>query len=408
MTGVRAVRTTLMQNALTNTAKPPRAALCVSPGMSRPAKTLRLCVVINTLSVGGAETQLLRLCRALRGTEVEVTIVSFDSHGSRCELREPFEQAVDRLIVVDRDRIGRAKFVWQLSRFFRDEQFDVVHCWHGTANQYGGLAAVLGGCRCVLTGFRNCGIDPAPVRWFDRWIGAFTVLRVANSFAIRDKHARTSDFPIDKLVVLHNGLDPAEFAQLPPRAEIRPQLGFDDNRPLLLTVGRLVPVKQMHVFVDAASRLTAAGHDLQFGIVGDGPALAALQEHVDRLRLGGRVRFLGKRHDVPAVISCATLTVCTSESEGLPNVVLESMMAGVPVITTDNGGGPELVGNPAQVVPVGDAKALADRVAACLADPAILREWAERGTRRAHDEFSVAASARNYVRILYDALARAR
>lgn len=356
-----------------------------------------LCIITNTLDVGGAETQLLRLGRGLASTGIRLTVLYYGGGG---ELADEMADAGIEVIHLDRDRTGRARFVFELRRFLRDRRFDVVHCWRGTANQYGGLAAVLARCPAILTGHRNFNVDPMPIRLVDWLLRPFTRMRIVNSYAIRDKHAATAWFPRDFLRVVYNGLDPDEFVADGTPQDVRQSLGLGAAHPLLIHVGRLGPPKRQHVFVEMAHRLTRTGVDANYVLVGTGPDEEALRQQIAELSLEDRVELLGRRRDVPRLLSAATLCVCTSKREGLPNVVLESMMAGTPVITTDNGGGPELVANPEQVVPRDDIGALVDRVAHALAHPEVLESWSSAGRERARGVFSLEGAVADYAALI--------
>ena len=99
---------------------------------------------------------------------------------------------------------------------------------------------------------------------------------------------------------------------------------------------------------------------------------------------------------MPDILAAADLSVLPSLSEGLPNAVLESMAAGVPVVATSVGGTPELVedGVTGLLVPPRDAEALAVAIARLIGNPALARRFGEAGRRRVHDRFSMAAMVR--------------
>lgn len=386
---------------------PPRPAAPAPPGPAPQvpsvspdgATPLRLCLITNTIDLGGAETQALRLCGRLDPSAVRVTLVYYGGQG---DLRGEFEALDVELVHFDRDAIGRVRFVRRLARFLRERDFDVVHCWRGTANHYGGLAAVLARARCILTGHRDFEVYPLTTRLVDRVLRPFTAARVVNSEAIRAKHGRTAWFPDAHLRVLYNGLDPEEFAQDETPAEILRAEGLDSERPLLVTIGRLDAPKRQDLFLRLAKELLERGLAVQFALIGKGPDRERLEERSRTLGIAEHVHFLGARRDVPRLLRAATLNVCTSVREGLPNVVLESMMAGTPVVTVDNGGGPELVANPQQVVAADDLAALTERVAEVLAAPETLAAWSRAGRERALEVFTLDVAAARYAALLLE------
>ena len=364
---------------------------------------LRLCVITNTIDLGGAETQLLRLAGALDPAEVRMTLVYY---GGRGDLAPEFRQRPIELVHLDRDAIGRVRFVRDLSRFLRDESFDVVHCWRGTANHYGVVAAILARCPCILTGHRDYEVASLATRLIDRALLPFVKRRVVNSAAIREKHGRTSWLPAAHLSVLYNGLDPREFEGDESAQAIRASLGLDPEPPLLVHIGRLDEPKRQMAFLRLASTLLAEGRRVQFALVGQGPDRERLADHVRQEGLEGHVHLLGARRDVPRILSAATLNVCTSFSEGLPNVVLESMMAGTAVVTVDNGGGPELLESAEQVVPVDDPDALARVARRALDEPETRAEWERKARERARANFTLDVAARRYATLLHEVAGR--
>ena len=90
------------------------------------------------------------------------------------------------------------------------------------------------------------------------------------------------------------------------------------------------PVKNQPFFLRAAARLVQTLPQVEFVLVGDGPLRPGLEQMCEQLGLGDRTRFLGERHDIPAVLASLDISVLTSRSESLSNVILESMAAGLP------------------------------------------------------------------------------
>ena len=181
---------------------------------------------------------------------------------------------------------------------------------------------------------------------------------------------------------------PALAPPLPPgtrtRDEVRAELGLDDGRPLLVAVGRLHPQKGYDVLLDAVARWERDGR-LQppplVAIAGDGPLQDELAVRIRAERLP--VLLLGRRADVADLLGAADACVLPSRWEGSPFTAQEALRAGTPLISTRAGGIPELVGAGAELVPVGDAAALADAVVRVLGDPAHAEALAEAGRRQA-------------------------
>ncbi|MFI5978320.1 glycosyltransferase family 4 protein [Streptomyces sp. NPDC051452] len=164
------------------------------------------------------------------------------------------------------------------------------------------------------------------------------------------------------------------------RPKTRAELGTT-GRPLLIAVGSLERHRGYGVLLDAAR----AWRDLDpvplVVIAGEGPLRAELQRRIEDERLP--VRLIGRRDDVPELLAAADLALLTSDWESRSVLAQEALHARVPLVATRVGGIPDLVGDAAELVPYGDADALAATVVRLLADPARRELLRERGVRQA-------------------------
>jgi glycosyltransferase involved in cell wall biosynthesis len=166
------------------------------------------------------------------------------------------------------------------------------------------------------------------------------------------------------------------------RHAVRAALGAEGATPLVVTVARLAPQKDLGLLLDAVGLLVARGEgELLAVVAGDGPERAALQARVDAERLP--VRLLGGRHDVPDLLAAADAVVSTARWEGQPVALQEALHAGAAVVATDAGGTGAVVGNAALLVPVGDAEALAAALHDVLAHGSVRDDLRSRAVERA-------------------------
>ena len=217
-----------------------------------------------------------------------------------------------------------------------------------------------------------------PRRWI-RWAAERAAGIVAVSEALR---ARLIDLGIaaKRIRVLRNGVDLELFAPR-PHETARRELGLSVDGTVVLSVGQLVPAKAFELVIRAVAPVPEA----TLVIVGDGPETAALRRLAERIGVAGRVRFLGAmpQEKLPAVYSAADVLVLASGREGFPNVLLEALACGTPVVATAVGGTPEIVASPAagRLVEERSAEALSAALRDLLADPpprAAVRAYAER------------------------------
>lgn len=207
-------------------------------------------------------------------------------------------------------------------------------------------------------------------------------------------------YPAWRTVTVHNGIEPRE--SVAPAA-----LDPAPPGPVLLEVGRLCDVKGQGELIAALPLLghddvsvLLAGDDIEAG----GAYRKALESRAHELGVERRIRFLGYRDDVPALLAAADVLVLPSWVEGLPLVVLEAMAAGLPVVASAVGGTPEVVvdGETGLLVPPRDAQALARALGELLADPARRRALGEAGRIRVRERFDAGAAAQRVLG-LYEA-----
>lgn len=200
----------------------------------------------------------------------------------------------------------------------------------------------------------------------------------------------------DKIHLVYHGIDLAAFPFAAPAASQSESNGKDDA-PVLLSVGRLVLKKGFNDLVSACHLLHSRGVAFKCVIVGDGPWREDLEAQIESLGLNGVVSMPGAMpHErlIPiyrqaSVFGLAPQVTEDGDRDGIPNVLVEAMAAGVPVVSTTVSGIPELVedGETGLLVPPGDFAALAAAIERVLRDPALRRKFAERARRKIEDEF---------------------
>jgi glycosyltransferase involved in cell wall biosynthesis len=213
---------------------------------------------------------------------------------------------------------------------------------------------------------------------FERMLMRRTDLLLFESAYGRDTFRAKIGEPGALVRVVHNGVTPAEFAGVEPSADATD----------LLFIGELRALKGIDVLIDAIALVAREWRGVTATIVGDGPDKATLEAKVKALKLGDAVRFAGV---MPArtAFALGQVLVVPSRAESLPYIVLEAAAASVPMIATSVGGIPEIFGPDASnLVPPGDAVALARAITAALAEPAIARAATWRLRMRVSGAFS--------------------
>ena len=218
----------------------------------------------------------------------------------------------------------------------------------------------------------------------------------------------------DKVEVLYNPVDLAAFAGASADSESRRTLGADPGQPLVGTVGRIHPRKDLETFVRAAAFVAAEAPLARFVVVGAAEAEVEkkYQEQLTRLvrdlGLDRRLTFAGARRDIPSVMRALDLFVLTSRHEGFGRVVAEAMAAARPVVVTEEGALPELVGGGTDglCAAPGDAPEFARQILRLLGDRPAAAALGGRAAVAARKFDAAAIADRVWTR--YQALVRAR
>jgi sugar transferase (PEP-CTERM/EpsH1 system associated) len=195
--------------------------------------------------------------------------------------------------------------------------------------------------------------------------------------------------PARKVRTIYNGVDTERFAP-GDRAAARQALGIPGDWAVAGTIGRLDPVKDQAGLIRAFAQTTNAGKSALV-IAGDGPSRGHLEAVIKELGVGDRVRLLGERDDVPAILHALDVFVLPSLGEGISNAILEAMATGLPVIATRVGGNGELVrdGITGRLIEPRRPEVLAEALTGYLGDPVRARSHGAAGRERAVGEFGL-------------------
>jgi glycosyltransferase involved in cell wall biosynthesis len=321
----------------------------------------------RSLDRGGAERQLVVLAKGLASRGRGVAVVVFFGGGAY----EP-ELVSAGVRIVHLDKKGRwdvLPFLNRLIGLLRKERPSVLHSYLGVPNILAAtLKPLLPGMR-IVWGVRASNVDLSRYDRLSRFayalerrLARFADGIIANSRAGR-RYAVANGFPDSKIVVIPNGIDTDYFRPDPEgRRQVRAEWVIGEHEMLVGLVGRLDPMKDHGLFLEAASQIVRAHSDVRFVCVGGGSAAYAgtLKQRAAALGLAKQLMWVGARDDMPAVYSA--LDIATSSSsfgEGFSNTIAEAMACGAPCVVTDVGDSAFIVGETGSAVAPGNCKALA-------------------------------------------------
>ena len=299
-------------------------------------KKLKICFVQNTLSNGGAERQVLILCKWLQRNGHGVSLIYYRKIE---DIKPEYDAAGIDCRLIDAGRLGRLRTILHMSRFIHYRKFDVDICFHGTSNIYGGLAGRLARCKKIIGGWQG-GWHGKGRRYIFKRLIVYLSDKFIDYWIVNAKtNAREIHYcaPIKKSVyLLHNAMEfTPENSQLPT---VR-----NGDELLVVTVGRITPVKNFELFIKIARRCLKDFPKSKWCIVGGTSSNIADKKYFTGLKelvngdslLKSSFSFLGYRDDIPSLLSKADVNIITSNHEGLPNALIEAMRAGVPSVTTN-------------------------------------------------------------------------
>ncbi len=366
-----------------------------------------LALCITELDLGGAERCLTEL--AIRVDRQRFAPVVYclagrpKREGASCA--PELEAARVPVHFLGGERIWQFPFVVRrLRRLFASQKPQIVQTFLFHANVVGRVAARRAGISPVVCGIRvaehksrwHLWADRVTQRWVDRY--------VCVSQSVADFSTERGGLPPEKLVVIPNGIDLGRWTNRQPVD--RAELGITAGRRIVAFVGRLEAQKGPQWLIETAPQWLAKLPDCDLLLIGEGPLLQRLEIACQSSGIAGRVHFAGWRSDVPGILAAANLLVLASAWEGMPNIVLEAMAAGRPVVATDVEGVRELLGPAAvaQTVPYGDSETLISKILSFMQDPSAAAAIGSQNRRRAEEKFEISWMVKAYER-LWESLA---
>jgi glycosyltransferase involved in cell wall biosynthesis len=350
--------------------------------MSRPIRILR---IIARLNVGGPAIHVTLLTEKLSAPAYESTLVCGTIGDDEGDMS--YYAAAHGVTPVILPELGRSlhplrdlRTIWKVYRLIRQYQPDVVHTHTAKAGFVGRMAAWLAGVPVIVHTFHGHVFQgyfsPTMTRVFlllERMTARMSSTVITLTEGLRRDLADVYHIT-DKehITVLPLGLDLAPFAAVVRKnGAFRREHGIPADAALIGIVGRLVPVKNHRLFLDAAARVRAQVPDAHFVIIGDGELRGELEAQVDALNLRDAVTFTGWMQNLAPAYADLDINVISSVNEGTPVSVIEALAAGCPVVATAVGGLPDLLEQGAfgALVPSGDAEALAAAMVRVLREP---------------------------------------
>jgi glycosyltransferase involved in cell wall biosynthesis len=349
-------------------------------------------VVVN-LAIGGIERLSLQLCAHLASGRFDPVLVCIEGGGPL--EREAAEYGVN--VIKLGKRISNVPgAVRSLSRLLRELGADVVH---GNPGLVARLAAPRSA--VLISTYHNMLVGRGYFSLTqDRFLARKTDVLVGITEAVASNAERALGLPDGTFRVVYNGIDVDRIKKMAesPAGETGDGLG-----PAVCYLGRLVPEKGVGTLIDAFAGLTKRAATASLWIIGDGPDRRRLEKAA--AGLNGKIKFWGVMTNPYPLVAKADVFCLPAYAAGFELTLPEAMTLGRPVVATRVGGIPEVVGDAGLLVEPGDADALADALAAVIADRDKARSLSEKSLGRA-ERFRIEKTASDYGDIYEEAYAR--
>jgi glycosyltransferase involved in cell wall biosynthesis len=351
--------------------------------------------VVHIMQMAGAERLVVETIKRL-GPRIRPTVFCLDAQGTLG--RELSADGVDLVVLGRRPGldVGVAN---RLAREIQQRRIRVVHAHQYTPFFYAALAKLRARLRFRLILTEHGRHYPDRVSFKRKMGNRLLLSRLADRInavcAFSAKALAENDgFPGERVTVIPNGVDVSEYDAAPTHAAD----GVPPGRRYVTTIARFHPVKDHATLIRAFAQVAQRLPDVDLLLAGDGPLKHDLESLVATLKMTDRVRFLGVRRDVPALLKGTSVFCLTSVSEGASLTVLEAMAAAQPIVLTNVGGNPELVRDQIDglLVPRGDVGAVANALSTMLTDSARAAKLGASASQRVRTEFLLDTTIERY------------
>jgi glycosyltransferase involved in cell wall biosynthesis len=357
----------------------------------------------------GAEVMLLNLACAQKRLGCEPVIGVFENmHQPHTELaKAASERGLPVEIFPCRGRLD-FKSLQRIQRSIRVSGACIVHGHGYKSDLYGFFSAKSMEVPFVATCHLWTGAS-LTIRFYE-YLDSLILRRAEKVVGVSDSIADCllkSGIPGHKISVIYNGTDLPTTRDCQPT--VRQELGVEENKLIVGTVGRLEEQKGLQYFIAAAKEVLVKLPDVLFVVAGEGSWRSRLEHMISDLGLTSSVLLLGRRSDMAGIYASLDLFVLASIDEGMPMTILEALAACRAVVATRVGAVEKLIipDRTGMLVEPRDVPAIRDAILRCLGNPSLARELGHNGEEHVRNSFSSDAMAKSYLK-LYRQLLRER
>lgn len=337
---------------------------------------------ITELNIGGAERAITELAIRLEKKEFLPIVCSVmplpkDGQPSCVPILKSHNIDVYSLEITGTFSLFRGFL--KLVKLLKDEKIQVLQTFMFHANILGRIAAYIAGVPNVFSGIRVSEKDSKIRRMLDRATNKLVNKHVCVSESVAEYSQRVTGLPAGKIVVIPNGIEPLEY----------PQKTEKKGGKFAVVIGRLHRQKGIDTLIEMWP------DKCRLLIIGEGEDEKLLKKAAETKK---SIEFLGWRSDIPEILAESDLLILPSRWEGMPNVVLQAMAAGLPVLATRSEGVEELLGANMieQTWQFGNAIEFREKFDTLFYDEVLLKEFGRRNRERVEQEYHIDLAVARY------------
>lgn len=346
---------------------------------------MRIAILVSLFppnDVGGTEVATLHIARHLARRGHEVHVVTTWAKGLPVESNEE-GFCIHRGKIISRPFIGLTSYLLHTLRVIKKVNPDLIHTQSITLALYAFIIKRI--LRKPYVAWAQ-GADIYKPSILNRWLYQFTLASANAVIAQTSDEKRVIQKSVDRdLVVIPNGIDLYRFTNL-SREEVRSQLQIKEREKIVIFVGRLVLVKGVKYLIHAMETVSHRCLEARLIVVGEGKEKNSLEKLTNKLGLGDVVTFIGgvSNENVLEYMAAADILALPSLSEGFPVVILEALASGLPVVTTDILGLPEIIcdGENGLLVAPKNIPQIAEKVLLLLQDNELRRKISQNNRQK--------------------------
>ena len=360
-------------------------------------KKIKVLHVVLSLGTGGLENGIVNTINGSDQERFKIDVVCLRELG---ELGERISNPGSKVYFDSSLASGLLNSIKAIRNVHQLNHYDVIHT-HGWATMLAGyLAGLLEKDVIVINGEHGTlYYKTVQQRIIQRFLFNRMKINLSVSAALVNEVSRK--FKVNRNIFrpILNGVNTQRFCpDQQRRQQIRKEISISDEQLVVGSVGRLVTVKNYPSLIKAFKLIAERVPNALLLFAGDGPNREKLEELTQQQGLKDKVKFLGRRDDIPSVMNAYDVFVLPSYREGLSNTILEAMSSGLPAIVSNVGGSPEIVieGKTGYLFEVDDIEQISSKIIHLFEDSEMLREFSNNAREHVVKNYSLETMVNNY------------